>query len=152
MELVFKRNLCSLNIPLELLLLADPDVSSISNYLEHSVSFVAEYSGEIVAAIVLCQDDDNSFEIKNISVREDFQKKGIGTKLLQIGIKEAKESIKTILRIKTGNSSLVQLEMYKKNGFKIVGIDYEYFTKNYNQTIFENGIECKDLILLEMTL
>lgn len=52
------------------------------------------------------------------------------------------------LEIGTGNSSLAQLGLYQKCGFSISGIDFGFFLRNYSEPIWENGIQCKDMVRL----
>ena len=50
--------------------------------------------------------------------------------------------------IGTGNSSISQLALYQKMGFRIAGVDVDFFTRNYPEEIIENGIHCRDMIRL----
>ncbi|KHF37127.1 putative N-acetyltransferase YvbK [Paenibacillus sp. P1XP2] len=54
--------------------------------------------------------------------------------------------------VRTGNSSLNQLGLYQKCGFRMVRIERDYFVNNYPEPIFENGIPCRDQIVLELML
>lgn len=56
------------------------------------------------------------------------------------------------LEIGTGNSSLNQLGLYQKCGFRIIGVDKDFFTRHYEDEIVENGIICRDMIRLSMDL
>ena len=58
-------------------------------------------------------------EIKNIAVREDRQGQGLGKKLLQEAIRVAKNKGYERIEIGTGNSSIGQLALYQKCGFRI---------------------------------
>jgi len=40
--------------------------------------------------------------------------------------------------------------LYQKCGFRIVGVELDYFRKNHEEKIFENGIECRDMIRMRM--
>ncbi|MCA9766887.1 MAG: hypothetical protein KC455_10775 [Carnobacterium sp.] len=55
-------------------------------------------------------------------------------------------------RLGTGNSSIGQLALYQKYHFRIIGIDTNFFTKYYTSNIFENGIQCMDMIRLSQDL
>lgn len=52
----------------------------------------------------------------------------------------------------TGNSSINQLAFYQKLGFRITRIRKNYFVDHYSEAIFENDIQCVDLIILEKVL
>lgn len=140
------------NAPMELLLLADPSEAMIRKYLFNGVCYTAIMDNKTVGVLVFKENESNSVEIMNIAVQEEFQRNGIGKKLLQHVINEIKNTnIKTI-EIGTGNSSVFQLLLYQKCGFRISSIDKDFFRKNYNEKIFENGIECRDMIRLKINL
>ncbi|MFK7951318.1 MAG: GNAT family N-acetyltransferase [Ekhidna sp.] len=139
-------------IPFDLLELADPSRVLIDSYLEAGRCFVASLESKIIGVIVLKEIDSTTVEIKNIAVQESEQGKGIGTKLLryahQISVDQGCEK----LMIGTGNSSVSQLALYQKEGFEIERIDSNFFIRNYENPIFENGIQCKDMIILVKNL
>lgn len=58
-------------------------------------------------------------EIMNIAVAEHLQGKGIGKKLLRHAIETAKGYGMSKLEVGTGNSSVSQLALYQKCGFRI---------------------------------
>ncbi|MBC8549466.1 MAG: GNAT family acetyltransferase [Candidatus Brocadiales bacterium] len=60
-----------------------------------------------------------------------------------------KNKIKT-LEIGTGNPGVVQMMLYQKCGFRIIGVELDYFRKNHEEKFFENGIECRDMIRMRM--
>ncbi len=62
-----------------------------------------------------------------------------------------KEGIKTI-EIGTGNPGVQQMLLYQKCGFRIIVVDFDYFRRNYKERIYENGVECRDMIRLKMDL
>ena len=65
-----------------LLLLADPDKNMAAKYINDGDIFVLYKSGEIIAESVVVKKTDSEYELKNIAVREDFQNKGFGSRLL----------------------------------------------------------------------
>ncbi|WP_273322159.1 hypothetical protein [Vallitalea guaymasensis] len=44
------------------------------------------------------------------------------------------------------------MALYQKCGFHIDSIDKEFFRKHYNKKIYENGIECIDMLRLSMEI
>lgn len=95
---------------------------------------------------------NKTIEIKNLAVKQSLQRQGLGRLLINACINIARErEIKTIT-IGTGNSSLNQLSLYQKCGFRITAIDHDFFTRNYPQQIIENGIICRDMIRLSLNL
>ena len=137
-------------IPTDLLLLSDPSEEVISEYIDLSTKFIARLNTKIVGALLLLKTRPRTMEIMNISVYEEYQNKGIGKQLINKAIEYAKgKKIKT-LEIGTGNPGLIQIMLYQKCGFRIIGVELDYFRKNHEERIFENGIECRDMIRMRM--
>ena len=136
--------------PMSLLLLADPSPEQIASYIRRGMIYVATCNRNIVGVYVLLETRPKTIEIMNIAVSEDMQGKGIGKQLLQHAIATAKDQNVYTLEIGTGNSSIFQLALYQKYGFRIFSIDFDYFSKHYEEEIVENGIVCRDRIRLTM--
>jgi ribosomal protein S18 acetylase RimI-like enzyme len=139
-------------IPFHLLLAADPSEKLINRYVKNSHVFVGLLESIIIAVYVLSPLTKNRVEIKNISVSEEFQNKGIGTYLINHAIFISKSKGFKSICIGTSNASIGQLYLYQKQGFEIFKIEKKFFLKNYNQEIFENGIQCKHMLYLEKSL
>jgi ribosomal protein S18 acetylase RimI-like enzyme len=134
--------------PWSLLLLADPSIEMVSAYLKDSFCLVAELDSSVLGVIVLLPKSEVDVEIMNIAVDENMQGKGIGRELIKHGIEAAKYKGFRRVEIGTGNSSIGQLALYQKSGFRIIEIDHDYFIRNYPDPIYENGILCRDRINL----
>ena len=137
-------------IPSDLLLLSDPSEKVINEYIHLSTKFVARINSQIVGALVLLKTRPKTMEIMNVSVYEEYQNNGIGKKLIHKAIEFAKETNIKTLEIGTGNPGTVQMMLYQKCGFRIIGVELDYFRKNHEEKIFENGIECRDMIRMRM--
>ncbi len=72
----------SSDIPLDLLLEADPSEASISSYLSDLWCFTASDNARILAACVVKPLNDGLAEIYNVSVYPEYQGQGIGSVLL----------------------------------------------------------------------
>jgi len=138
-------------VPYELLLLADPSRELIDHYIFDATCYVAYLEHTPVGVYALLE-VGNIGEIKNIAVADQYQGKGIGKYLLHHACQTAKEKGGTKIRIGTGNSSIGQLYLYQQQGFEITGVVKDFFTRHYPAPIYENGIACKHMILLEKTL
>ncbi|OAB43786.1 GNAT family N-acetyltransferase [Paenibacillus glacialis] len=134
--------------PIDLLLLADPEEQAIQAYITRSSCYVKEMDGKVVGTYVILPTRPHTMEIMNIAVEESLQGKGIGKQLIQHAIQTSRELGYTSIEIGTGNSSIPQLYLYQKCGFRIVGIDKDYFTQHYDEPIFENGLQCRDMVRL----
>jgi len=139
-------------IPNDLLLLSDPSEEVIAEYFHLSINFIARINTKIIGALLLLKTRPRTMEIMNISVYEEYQNKGIGKQLINKAIEYARKDEIKILEIGTGNPGVIQMMLYQKCGFRIVGVELDYFRKNHNKKIFENGIECRDMIRMRIEL
>lgn len=135
-------------IPFELLLLADPSIDLVTNYLEQSEVFVTILNDELVGVIVLFPLTAETIEIKNIAVKTEFQGQGIGSFLIHNAEKVATNNGIKSMCIGTANSSIAQLYLYQKLGFEISELKKDFFTANYKEPIYENGIQAKHMLTL----
>jgi ribosomal protein S18 acetylase RimI-like enzyme len=138
--------------PLDLLLLADPSIEVVNKYLKKGTCFAVYEGNDVIGVYILIPKKSDAMEIINIVVAKNYQNKGIGKLLVADAIKRAKKEKAKKLLVGTGNSSISQLAFYQKCGFRISGIKKDYFIKNYKKPIFENGIQCRDMIMLEIIL
>ena len=138
--------------PMELLLTADPSETLVKDYLNKGHCYTAEIDNQTVGVFVLLEITSDTIELINIAVDEKHQGKGIGKTLVKDAIQKAQEmSFKTI-EVGTGNSSIGQLALYQKCGFRIISVDKNFFIRNYKEEIFENGIQCMDMVRLSQEL
>lgn len=134
--------------PYKLLLLADPSIKMVNKYIENGECYCGYVNKKIVGVYVVVATKTDTIEIMNIAVDEDYQGMGIGKKLIENITEYANINGIKIIEIGTGNSSLNQLALYQKCGFRIVDINKNFFVNNYEEKIFENGIQCVDMIKL----
>lgn len=132
-----------------LLLEADPDWAQISTYLGQANIFViVDEQDHLLAQLCLTQNDHGA-EIQNLAVDQRMQGQGLAKVLIQSAIEYAAQLAVQTLWVKTGNSSLNQLGLYQKCGFRMSHIERDAF-KNYPEPIFENGIRCLDQVVLSI--
>jgi len=131
---------------MSLLLMADPDEREVKGYLEGATILIAKEGPDLVGIVVLVQ-RNYEYELINIAVKESHQGKGVA-KFLIMEIKAlAKKMGATELLVGTGNSSLSQLGLYQKCGFRMSYIKADFFA-SYPEPIYENGIRCLDMVVL----
>ncbi|MFF2874700.1 GNAT family N-acetyltransferase [Gottfriedia sp. NPDC057991] len=135
-----------------LLLLADPSKEMIDKYIQKSNIYEVLDQNLLVGVLVLMENSSEEVEIKNIAIDPTFQGQGFGKNLIHYGMNESKKLGYSKISICTGNSSTHQLALYKNCGFQISTVFYNFFIDNYDEEIWENGIQCKDLIKLEQNL
>ncbi len=137
--------------PLKLLLEADPSIERINQYLEDSLCYVAAIQEEIVGVCVLKPLDKNRIELFNIAVLAEKQKSGIGSQLLQFVLNSLREKNFESVELGTGTFGY-QLAFYQRFGFRVDSILKDHFINNYDEPIFENGIQLKDMLRLILKL
>jgi ribosomal protein S18 acetylase RimI-like enzyme len=135
-------------VPYDLLTLADPNLDLVKSYMKRGVTYLAQMEEETVGVYVLIDTRPETAELVNIAVDEKFHGMGIGKKLVLHAIETAKTTGVKTLEIGTGNSSLSQLGLYQKCGFRLTGIDKDFFVRHYDEEIYENGIQCVDMVRL----
>ncbi|MCR8851034.1 GNAT family N-acetyltransferase [Rossellomorea sp. SC111] len=139
-------------LPMEMLFLADPSEKIVKEYAVRGECFVAELENKIVGVYVLLPTRPETVELVNVAVAEELHGKGIGKQLVMDAVKVAKERGYKTIEVGTGNSGVGQLALYQKCGFRIVGVDLDFFTRHYSEDIFENGIQVRDMIRLTQDL
>ncbi|WP_200817076.1 GNAT family N-acetyltransferase [Chitinophaga eiseniae] len=139
-------------LPYDLLLLADPSREMIDTYISDSRVYLARIGEVRVGVYVLTPLDGKKAEVKNIAVHENWQGRGLGKQLLTDAAIKARELGFETLVIGTGNSSVAQLYLYQRSGFEITAIRKDFFVQHYPEPIYENGIPCKHMIMLEKQL
>ena len=152
----------SSSIPMALWLLADPSPMHLAEYLPHCQIWGAMASksagssdtdssmiiGAIAVETRILKAYAREWEIKNLVVDEMYQGLGVGRKLLETIISAGKIEGIVGLAIATGNSSLHQLKLYKACGFTITECIPNYFIEHYPDPIYENGMQCRDQVIL----
>lgn len=136
-------------VPISLLLEADPSLEAIERYLSRSRCFVTLSDNQIVGVCVVLAQSSDRYEIMNIAVRSDRQRQGIGRMLLSSVLKHLKKINASAVRVSTGTFGY-QLAFYQRAGFRVKSVETDYFLKNYDEPIIENGIQHKDQLVMEI--
>ncbi|QYR24017.1 GNAT family N-acetyltransferase [Paenibacillus sp. sptzw28] len=138
--------------PMNLLLLADPSEALIAEYLQRGQCFVAQMNDQLIGVYVLLPTRPGTIELVNVAVDENHQGQGVGKKLVKHAIEQAKAFGYLTIEIGTGNSGVGQLALYQKCGFRITGVDRDFFIRHYTEEIYENGIQVRDMVRLSQDL
>jgi ribosomal protein S18 acetylase RimI-like enzyme len=139
-------------IPYELLLLADPSRHLVEEYLPRGLCYLAEYGPQVVGVLVLVRTRPETMEIVNLAVAEPCQGKGVGKKLIGHAVARARDMQARTLEIGTGSTGVGQLLLYQKCGFRITGVDRDFFVRHYPEPLYENGMQLRDMVRLGMDL
>jgi ribosomal protein S18 acetylase RimI-like enzyme len=138
-------------LPMGLLLLADPSEQRIRRYLIGAHAFVGIKNSVPVSVLVTRWRNTEEAEIMNVAVAPEHQRTGIGRAMMEFAVEDAKVRGATRIAVGTGNSSLGELRFYQRLGFRITGVSRDYFG-DYDPPIFEEGIRCLDMIHLHREL
>jgi len=134
---------------LDLLLLADEQEDMIDRYLESGDMF-ALYDDDLKTVCVVVAIDKESCELKNIATYKKYQGKGYAKALIKYISEYYKNSYKTML-VGTGETPTI-LSFYESCGFEKSHLVKDFFTDNYDQPMFEEGIQLIDMIYLKKKL
>lgn len=138
--------------PWPLLLDADPSRELIETYIHQSTVVGLVEGGVAIAVVVLLKRDLQVVEVMNLAVAPSYQGKKIGKLLLGAAIERSRQQGIKRLIVGTGNAGISQLAFYQKMGFRLESVDRDYFVRHYPEPIYENGIWCRDRILLSLDL
>lgn len=134
---------------LSLLLLADEQEDMIDKYIADGTMYVLEDNG-VKGECVVIDAGNRVLEIKNIAIRPDCQGKGYGKSLIDFIVRKYKGEY-SVLQVGTGESPLT-IPFYEKCGFVRSHSIKNFFTDNYDQPIYESGIQLVDMIYLKRDL
>lgn len=152
MKLNIRKLLQNEKPPMDLLLLADPSEHIVKGYINRGTCFIADFENEVIGVYVLLLTRPETIELVNIAVAESKQGYGIGKQLVLHAIKTARNDGYKTIEVGTGNSSISQLALYQKCGFRITSVDADFFLRHYAEEIYENGIQCRDMVRLTLHL
>lgn len=130
---------------LDLLLLADEQESMIDKYLDCGEMFVLEDDG-VKAECVVTKESDVVYELKNIAVKPESQRKGYGKRLVEFVI--AHYSDCNTLLVGTGDCPS-SLSFYRSCGFTESHRVKNFFIDNYDHPIYEDGRQLVDMVYLK---
>ncbi|MBF4692175.1 GNAT family N-acetyltransferase [Fusibacter ferrireducens] len=130
---------------IDLLLLADEQEDMIDIYLERGDMFILDDDG-VKAECVVTKEADGIYELKNIAVLPNCQRKGYGKKLIAFLFTYYPEC-KTMF-VGTGDC-YSSLSFYNACGFAESHRVKNFFTDHYDHPIFEDGVQLVDMVYLK---
>ncbi len=130
---------------LDLLLFGDEQEDMVDKYLYDGEMFVASDEGKVQGECVITDNGNGVYEIKNIAVYPEFQRCGVGRKLLNFAFEYVKHKGGKSLIVGTGEA-FSTMSFYSICGFTEYRRDIDFFTENYNKPIYEDGVQLKDMV------
>lgn len=95
---------------------------------EHCLTLVGFIENDLIA-YAISRFIIDELHINNIAVAAEYRRKGFGKTLLWLILKIASYSGVNIYHLEVRRSNLAAISLYKKFGFRIVGIRKQYYQK-----------------------
>ncbi|MEL6534186.1 MAG: GNAT family N-acetyltransferase [Bacteroidota bacterium] len=152
MDVVIRKQTPEDDIPWGLLLEADPSRVLVEACLSASELWRLQKAAELLGIYVLYPVNAALAEVKNISITEAHQGKGWGTALLRHATERARQLGYQKLQIGTADASLAQQRLYEREGFTPVQRISDFFVTHYAEPIYDQGAQCRDMIMMEKAL
>ncbi|MCB6345035.1 GNAT family N-acetyltransferase [Enterocloster lavalensis] len=130
---------------MELLLLADEQEDMIDRYLERGDMFVLE-DGGVLGECVVTREGDGVYELKNIAVAPDCQRRGYGKQLIEFAFSYYGDCERMLVGTGDVPSSL---GFYHSCGFTESHRVKNFFTDHYDHPMFEDGKQLVDMVYLK---
>lgn len=133
---------------LPLLLLADPCEEMIDRYLMSGRLFVMQENELPVCVAVIASISDTVCELKNLATDERCQNQGYATAMLRYLFAYFRRQCDRMLV----GTSQKGTTFYKRFGFVYHHTVPAFFTRQYPVPIYEDGIQCVDMLYLQKKL
>lgn len=132
--------------------LAEDSAAELDSYLRLGRILVARRNGDILGHLQLVDTDRPGVaEIKNMAVREEAQRQGIGARLVQAAMNLlAAESI-GLVEVATAAADIGNLRFYQRQGFRFRSVERDAFTPvhGYADGLIIDGILLRDRVWLD---
>lgn len=130
---------------INLLLLADEQESMIDKYLDNGEMFILDDNG-IKAECVITKESNGIYELKNIAVLPNSQRRGYGKKLIEFVFTYYTDC--HVMYVGTGDCPSI-LSFYKTCGFIESHRVKNFFIDNYDHPMYEDGKQLVDMVYLK---
>ena len=135
---------------LPLLLLGDEQEDMIGRYLDRGALWALYDGGVLRAVCVVTEEGGGEFEIKNLAVAPESQRRGYGRSMVEHVVRQCRGR-GTRLLVGTGDSPLT-VPFYESCGFRESHRVKDFFTENYDHPIYEAGRRLTDMVYFSMEL
>lgn len=133
---------------LPLLLLGDEQEALIRNYLGRGEMFALWKEGVAAAVCVVTREEEGVYELQNIAVRPEFCRQGYGRAMIDFIWNHYLDL--RVLQLGTGDA-LTTMSFYQALGFREFRREKDYFLRQYDHPIYEDGKQLKDRICFRKT-
>lgn len=135
---------------LSLLLLGDEQEDMIDRYLDRGTLWTLYDGGALRCVCVVTEEGPGIFEIKNLAVAPESQRRGYGRRMVEYVVRRCRGRGKRLL-VGTGDSPLT-VPFYESCGFQKCGRVKNFFTDHYDHPIYEAGRQLTDMVYFAMEL
>ena len=135
---------------LPLLLLGDEQEDMVMRYLDRGTLWALYDGGALRCVCVVTEEGAGDFEIKNLAVAPESQRRGYGRAMVEHVARQCRGRGSRLLA-GTGDSPLT-VPFYKACGFRECGRVKNYFTDHYDHPIFEAGRQLADMVIFSRNL
>ncbi|OUO20533.1 GNAT family N-acetyltransferase [Collinsella sp. An307] len=141
---------------MSLLLLADEQPEMVARYIDrgHMWVFTPEDAPEgvvpVVAECLVTDEGEGVLEIKSLAVEPAYQGRGYGRALIEHVAATYAGRYRT-LQVGTGDSPLT-VPFYERCGFSRSHVVPNFFTDNYDHSIYEAGVRLVDMVYMRRQL
>lgn len=133
---------------LPLLLLGDEQEDMIGRYLDRGTLW-ALYDGGVLRCVCVVTEEDG-FEIKNLAVAPESQRRGYGRAMVEHVVRQCRGRGNRLLA-GTGDSPLT-VPFYEACGFRECGRIKDFFLDHYDHPIYEAGRRLTDMVMFSREL
>jgi ribosomal protein S18 acetylase RimI-like enzyme len=130
-------------------MIGDPDLKCINRYIDDGTLIAMYEGGKCIGVIHYKNVYNRVVEIMNIGVLKSYINKGYGSKLLRYTIENIKSEGNLKIMFGTCDSSAKNVAFYKRHGFRILEVWHDYFIENYDEEIYKDNMQCRDMIRME---
>ena len=135
---------------LPLLLLGDEQEDMIARYLDRGTLLALYDGGALRCVCVVTEEGAGDFEIKNIAVAPENQRRGYGRAMVEEVARRCRGRGRRLLA-GTGDSPLT-VPFYEACGFRESHRIKNFFTDHYDHPIYEAGRQLVDMVVFSMEL
>ena len=134
---------------MDILLIADPSKSAIERYLDNSDLFVMFEEDKPVCTAAVLEVSKDTCELKNIAVTK--MRSGYGSKMIYYICGNYKNKYK-FMEVGTADTSTGNIRFYERSGFVVTRQIDNFFADNYDEPIYEDGVQCRHMVMLKKSL
>ncbi len=133
---------------LPLLLLGDEQEDMIARYLDRGTLYALYDGGRLRAVCAVTEEGAGTFEIKNLAVATESQRRGYGRAMVEHVVRQCRDR-GTRLLVGTGDSPLT-VPFYEACGFRESHRVKDFFLEHYDHPIWEEGRLLTDMVYFSM--